>query len=637
MVRLKINGLFVDFPYQPYPAQIVTISKLIASLKDGGSAIIESPTGTGKSLSILCGAMAYNEYLSITSQPTIPIYVCSRTHKQLDNLVDQLKKSRYRPRIAILASREQYCINSKVRHEFDKNKACGDARKTNSCLFFNGKEKLQKRVETKLYDIEEFKIEGKKCGGCPYYAARILKDKSDIIFAPYNYIVDKGIREAMSINLTGAIVIIDEAHNIEDVCRQSGSIEIKSRNLEFMISELYSLAKSAGDSKEPYLKLVSMLQEILKYAESELNFEKKTFYESKRIKRGKAIKAEVELMGITPIKLGEYFNALNTILADEDEDHSQILQFFDSFLAVLNRLMTEDCTSYGYALIKNTTNKYEKSGYTINFWLLDASVIFKLIEHDCKSIVLLSGTLVPFEAVSEELGVDFRHKCEAPHVLDNNNMLISQISYGHLSTELMGTYAIAESFDYLDQIVHIITTVTVALETKGGVLVFVPSYNFLENLIKRMKIPHFKESQSDFTSVLASYKRSIDQKKPSVLICVYRGKASEGMDFKDNFARSVIAVSIPYPNLKDTQVELKRERANKSWYEVQAYKAISQALGRVIRHKDDWGTVFLLDARYQQKKVTDKLSKWVRENVVCYRDFEECRSEFDSFINKFAN
>ena len=38
-----------------------------------------------------------------------------------------------------------------------------------------------------------------------------------------------------------------------------------------------------------------------------------------------------------------------------------------------------------------------------------------------------------------------------------------------------------------------------------------------------------------------------------LLFAVYRGKASEGLDFSNNYARAVIAVGIPYPNVKDIQ------------------------------------------------------------------------------------
>eukprot|EP00730_Choanoeca_flexa_P017388 TRINITY_DN8368_c0_g1_i3.p1 TRINITY_DN8368_c0_g1~~TRINITY_DN8368_c0_g1_i3.p1 ORF type:complete len:858 (+),score=172.32 TRINITY_DN8368_c0_g1_i3:387-2960(+) len=47
------------FPFAPYQIQRDFMKKLYTSIEAGGLAIFESPTGTGKSLSLLCGAMAW--------------------------------------------------------------------------------------------------------------------------------------------------------------------------------------------------------------------------------------------------------------------------------------------------------------------------------------------------------------------------------------------------------------------------------------------------------------------------------------------------------------------------------------------------------------------------------------------------
>lgn len=40
----------------------------------------------------------------------------------------------------------------------------------------------------------------------------------------------------------------------------------------------------------------------------------------------------------------------------------------------------------------------------------------------------------------------------------------------------------------------------------------------------------------------------------ALLIAVCRGKVSEGLDFTDDNARAVVTIGIPYPNIKDLQV-----------------------------------------------------------------------------------
>lgn len=53
---------------------------------------------------------------------------------------------------------------------------------------------------------------------------------------------DPQIRKATSVNLEGAVVILDEAHNIESVCRDAGSLELTVQDLGSLAVELCRLA-----------------------------------------------------------------------------------------------------------------------------------------------------------------------------------------------------------------------------------------------------------------------------------------------------------------------------------------------------------------------------------------------------------
>lgn len=72
-------------------------------------------------------------------------------------------------------------------------------------------------------DIEDLVKEGKEHHGCPYYASRKLAEHADMVFCPYNYLLDPDIRESIGISAQGDCIIFDEAHNIEDISRYSCS------------------------------------------------------------------------------------------------------------------------------------------------------------------------------------------------------------------------------------------------------------------------------------------------------------------------------------------------------------------------------------------------------------------------------
>jgi hypothetical protein len=95
---------------------------------------------------------------------------------------------------------------------------------------------------------------------CPYYLSQVLSKDADLIFAPYNYLLDAKIRKAQRIDIDGAIIVCDEAHNIEDTLKLSGSGEFHEMELLDMILLLSRIFNSysrkinfidGGDSSLP--------------------------------------------------------------------------------------------------------------------------------------------------------------------------------------------------------------------------------------------------------------------------------------------------------------------------------------------------------------------------------------------------
>ncbi len=64
---------------------------------------------------------------------------------------------------------------------------------------------------------------------------------ADIIFMPYNYLIDEKIRENYEVNYKGSIIIFDEGHNASSTAEDVSSFEIIGKTLETAIVELQKL------------------------------------------------------------------------------------------------------------------------------------------------------------------------------------------------------------------------------------------------------------------------------------------------------------------------------------------------------------------------------------------------------------
>jgi len=58
---------------------------------------------------------------------------------------------------------------------------------------------------------------------------------------PYNYLFDENVRKASRLDLTNSIIIIDEAHNIIQVAKDSASFNFSTADLTSVTSLLGNL------------------------------------------------------------------------------------------------------------------------------------------------------------------------------------------------------------------------------------------------------------------------------------------------------------------------------------------------------------------------------------------------------------
>jgi len=62
------------------------------------------------------------------------------------------------------------------------------------------------------------------------------------------------------------------------------------------------------------------------------------------------------------------------------------------------------------------------------------------------------------------------------------------------------------------------------------------------------------KGSGEFKKVFDRYIRKVQRGKRAMLMCVCRGKLSEGIDFADNTARAIFVIGVPYPCVNDPRV-----------------------------------------------------------------------------------
>lgn len=112
---------------------------------------------------------------------------------------------------------------------------------THSCHFYNKFEKSKDHPtfkETNVMDIEDLVKVGRKLPCCPFFMAKQMIKDADIVFMPYNYLLDPMARRANDIILDNNVIILDEAHNVEKVCEDSASVQFNSSEIALCIDDL---------------------------------------------------------------------------------------------------------------------------------------------------------------------------------------------------------------------------------------------------------------------------------------------------------------------------------------------------------------------------------------------------------------
>lgn len=86
--------------------------------------------------------------------------------------------------------------------------------------------------------------------------------------------------------------------------------------------------------------------------------------------------------------------------------------------------------------------------------------------------------------------------------------------------------------------------------------------------------------------------------------------------------------------LKRNYLDSRRSGDGGKWYAQAALRAVNQAIGRVIRHRDDYGAVILCDERFAGGDVKKRLSSWLRPQLTVFQEFGAGQKSLADFFRR---
>ncbi|ELV11342.1 Regulator of telomere elongation helicase 1 [Tupaia chinensis] len=788
MPRITLGGVVVDFPFQPYKCQEQYMTKVLECLQKKVHGLLESPTGTGKTLCLLCTTLAWREHLRdsisarkiaervpgelfsdqalswgnavavdgdpIACYSDIPkILYASRTHSQLTQVIGELRSTSYRPKVCVLGSREQLCIHPEVKRQESSHvqvrtlpwvpaggvhlrqewqvrlhsslvlafllqiHLCRRKVASRSCHFYNNVEEWSQEQElsSPILDIEDLVRSGSQHRVCPYYLSRNRKQQADLIFMPYNYLLDPKSRRAHGIDLKGTVVILDEAHNVEKMCEESASFDLTPHDvasgldaLDQVLEEQTKLAQRSESHPELstdatnsaiLLRLEAAIDAVELpgdrggvtkpgsyifelFAEAQITFQTKDcildsldqviqHLAGRNVQLGPGATPPLLCCGPSscPTGAGVLTNTaglqrltdiLQTVFSVDPPDSSpgsgggpEALQPY--------KLVAAGSAGAMRVRAQWPSPTLTPTGKVLSYWCFSPGHSMReLVRQGVRTLILTSGTLAPVSSFALEMQVPFPVCLENPHVIDKHQIWVGVVPKGPDGAQLSSAFdkrteqppLPGAGGDWGTRCGDLAAFAgNIARVVPHGLLVFFPSYPVMEkslefwrarDLTRRVEVqkPLFVEprSKGSFSEVLDAYYKRVAAPGSSgaTFLAVCRGKASEGLDFSDMNGRGVIVTGLPYPPRMDPRVVLKMQfldemkarsgaggrcLSGQDWYRMQASRAVNQAVGRVIRHRHDYGAIFLCDHRFAHADARAQLPSWVRPYVKVYDSF----------------
>ncbi|KAF8964680.1 hypothetical protein BDZ97DRAFT_1659853 [Flammula alnicola] len=708
-MKFFIDNLPIIFPYDRiYPEQYAYMCDLKRTLDATGHCVLEMPSGTGKTVSLLSLIVSYQQFFPTRRK----LIYCSRTVPEIEKALTELKRLMdYRIQCAEteeqrdkeknfmglgLTSRKNLCIHPEVAKE--KKGKVVDARcrdLTNSAVCEKGRadpgsvelcdwhETLGKMepghlIPPGIWTLADVLQYGRDKGVCPYFAVRRMMPFVDIIIYSFHYLLDPKVAEQVSKEMSkDAIVVFDEAHNIDNVCLESLSIDLTRPMMDAAGRSVTKLSEKIEEIKttdvtklqDEYAKLVEGLQESISDQNDTDSFMGNPLLPDDLLHEaipGNIRKAEHFVAFLK--RFVEYIKTRMRVLHVVAETPLSFLQHLKDITYIERRplrfcaerlqslIRTLELTRLDeYASLQKVASfatlvaTYEKGFLLIlepfetdiatvpnpvfHFTCLDPSLAIKPVFERFSSVVITSGTISPLDMYPKMLQFTPVVQETYPMTLTRNAFLPLVITRGSDQVAISSRFEVRNDPAVVRNFGSILIEYTKIVP--DGIAAFFPSYLYMESIVAawndmgilnevwKHKLIFVETPDANETSIaLENYRRACDNGRGAVLLSVARGKVSEGIDFDHNYGRAVIMFGVPYQYTESRILKARLEYLRDA-YRIReseflgfdAMRNAAQCVGRVLRGKTDWGLMIFADKRYARADKRAKLPRWINQYI----------------------
>ena len=572
------SALSLEFPFSYREGQRKVVGAVYHAIGSRRQLFLQAPTGIGKTIStvfpaVRCLGEGKGEMIFYLTAKTITRTVAEEAFSILTD-----KGLRFKS--ITLTAKEKICLCEEMECNPDRCPyAKGHFDRVNEAVF----DLLQQEGR---YERDKLQEQANRFMVCPFELGLDLAVWMDAVICDYNYVFDPNVylkRFFADTGNSGAVFLIDEAHNLVDRSRE-------------MYSAMFTRSDLLEMRRKTKGRFSSLYKALGKVNTCMLELEKQ--------------EGESQVLsgpGILPVHLLKVQGEMDRIL-EEIPRNPFTEEMLDFYFTVRDFLNTSDLLDDHYVVY---TDRESDGKIRIHLFCVDPAHLLQERLDKGYAAILFSATFFPLSYYRSLLSTredDYGLAVSSPFPQENRCILAG----GDVSTR----YTRRNYEEYR----KIASYIARALWKKqGNYMVFFPSYRMLEDV----RAVYEEEFSVGWVEVISQrqdmtetdreefLRRFEKNEKTLAAFCIMGGIFSEGIDLTGEKLIGAIIVGAGLPQVGVEREILKEYYDGKGKdgftyaYRMPGMNKVLQAAGRVIRTREDTGMILLLDDRFLRKEYYD--------------------------------